>query len=680
MNRRLVAALVGILSLGLLITPAAMAPAQAANPGVATIAVTPADTVYKGASILIAVDFPTGIYDEGTYGDYPKLSLFTSDTEDGIYTPVAAGVKSTQDGKRTFSYRVPDKEQWIKAGNEKLKKKVDDTLYNDAKTQLFTPAVHLAPVDPLVVLDPSVDAKTFKASFSGLAAKSGQSTSLQVLTIQTSMTNEVPSPAWKTIKTAKQTSTFTASFTVSDPFELSHTYRVITGTSPVYPSNDITAFAAPGAKTTGLSQVHFDTNEGASVNTRARYFEGQFSMTASSEYPGCTAVTGQLAALKGRGNYSWSFAKKSFTLKLDKKANLCGMGNSKKWALVANHYDKSLLRNTVADYIGSKLSPNLVWTPESRPVDLWMNGAYKGSYILIERIAGDKAAPRLPYDALDDNHFYSKTTNPLDPKDTPGFLLEWDFRKGADKNIQIPGRGWIGIKDPENDYAPDSSASKPKGTPLTTGITPDQVAYIQTELRGCDTKLFGSSFKDETLGWRSCIDKDSAVDYYIAMELMKPVDGNMWASVFMWRDALDGKLHFGPMWDFDLAAGSANRAGGAVNTSGWYLRNVVSTTAKQSSKTWFNRLNEDPYFRNQVSQHWHDGTFQTALTDLVAPGSGFLDAESVKIKASATENFKKWSVSQKLSTVQVVKGGWQNEVNYLRDWLTKRITWMNGNL
>ena len=88
MNRRFVAALVGIVSLGLLITPAAMAPAQAANPGVATIAVTPAGTVYKGASILIAVDFPTGIYDEGTYGDYPKLSLFTSDTEDGIYTPV----------------------------------------------------------------------------------------------------------------------------------------------------------------------------------------------------------------------------------------------------------------------------------------------------------------------------------------------------------------------------------------------------------------------------------------------------------------------------------------------------------------------------------------------------------------------------------------------------------------
>ena len=58
--------------------------------------------------------------------------------------------------------------------------------------------------------------------------------------------------------------------------------------------------------------------------------------------------------MKGRGNYSWGFAKKSFTLKLKDGLNLCGLGKSKKWALVANHYDKSLLRNTVADNVGSK--------------------------------------------------------------------------------------------------------------------------------------------------------------------------------------------------------------------------------------------------------------------------------------------------------------------------------------
>ncbi len=157
------------------------------------------------------------------------------------------------------------------------------------------------------------------------------------------------------------------------------------------------------------------------------------------------------------------------------------------------------------------------------------------------------------------------------------------------------------------------------------------------------------------------------------MELMKPVDGNMWASVYMWKPQ-GGKLQFGPMWDFDLAAGSANRAGGTVNSSGWYLRNQITTTAKQSTKTWFNRLNEDSSFRSKVSDRWDDVKGQLDDSD------SFLSAESGKIEASAGENFKKWSVTQKLSSVQVVKGSWSAEVSYLRSWLKARISWMNGKL
>ena len=682
MNRRFVAALVGIVSLGLLITPAAAGTAQAAA-GVATIAVSPSGTVYKGSTLSIAVDFPTGTYTEGTWGKYPYLSLFTSTDGNDPWTPVAPGVKATSDGKYTFSYPVGNTLLWIKAGNDTAKPNGQaGTLYNDPTKQIFTSAVKLDPQDAppagIVLNPPDAAAKTFTATFTGAAFKSGQSASLQLKTLVTSMTAEVTSANWKTVATASQTSAGKATFSVSNPYEVSHSYRVITGTSPQYTSNEVTGAAELSAKATGVPQVHFNTNEGASVNTRTRYFEGQFSLVQAAsnvKFPECASVQGKLGAMKGRGNYSWSFAKKSFTVKLDAKANLCGMGNSKKWALVANHYDKSLLRNTVADYIGSKLT-NLAFTPDSRPVDVWFNGSYQGSYILIERIAGDTKAPRLPYDALDDNRVYNKTTTPLDPKDTPGFLLEWDFRKGADKNITVGGRGYAGIKDPENDYGKDSSASNPSGTLLGTGITTAQVNYINGYVDDCDAKLFGSNFKDDDAGWQSCIDLPSAVDYYIGMELMKPVDGNMWASVYMWKPK-GGKLQMGPMWDFDLAAGSANRAGGTVNYSGWYLRNVISTTAKQSSKTWFNRLNEDSDFVNAVKARWKVISLDADLRGSV---DEFLGTQSSKIEGSATENFKKWSVTQKLSTVQVVKGSWGKEVTYLRTWLKERISWMNGQL
>ncbi len=431
MKHRKLAGLIGIVSLGMLMVPMTAAPAQAAA-GTATIAVTPTGTIYDNQSVSVAVDFPTGTYDEGKYGNAPYLVLSTASSEDGSYTAVGSSVKSTSSGTYTFAYTVDTGVVWLQVCSDPSKPNGQSgTLYNNGTFSKCTAKVKLDPQTPpeagIELAQPAAEGKTFTASFFGAAAKSGQTASLQLETLVTKMTTEVTSASWKTVATAKQTSAGKATFTVSDPYEVSHKYRVITGTSPVYTSNQVTVAAAPGAKSTGVPQVYFNSNEGASVNTRTRYFEGQFSMvqaTSDVKYPECASYTSKsgkppVAAMKGRGNYSWSFDKKSFTVKLDSKANLCGMGNSKKWALVANHYDKSLLRNTVADFLGSKLT-NLAWTPESRPVDLWVNGSYRGSYILIERIAADLDVPRIPYKTVLPNVNDVETNVGVAGVDTPG--------------------------------------------------------------------------------------------------------------------------------------------------------------------------------------------------------------------------------------------------------------------
>jgi len=151
---------------------------------------------------------------------------------------------------------------------------------------------------------------------------------------------------------------------------------------------------------------------------------------------------------------------------------------------------------------------------------------------------------------------------------------------------------------------------------------------------------------------------------------MKPVDGNMWASVYMYK-ARNGKLSFGPMWDYDLAAGSADRAGNTKGATGWYLKNKVNTTAKQSSSTWFNRLNDDPDFQKAVRARWNVVYPQLKTND------AFLGTQRDVIKKSADANFAKWSVHEHISSAQVVKGSWSKEVSYLRGWLKDRISWMN---
>lgn len=487
--------------------------------------------------------------------------------------------------------------------------------------------------------------KTVTAVFT--PATSDQKTSLQMMTIKTTETGETKTPGWRTIATSKQGSSGKTTFKVSDPREVAHQYRATSGSAT---SNIVTFAAPPNSRNTGLSQVHFNAYEGDSVNTRDRWFEGEFSMTSSAK-AGCGAVAKTpKSRLKGRGNYSWTFSKKSFSLNLKDGLNLCGMGKSKKWAFVANHYDKSLLRNTVASHVGQALT-KLAWTPASKPVDVFINGSYRGSYILTERVTIDDQRVNIPE--------LKGSKDNVQPNITGGYLLEWNYRKDADRNVTAGNRGWVGIEEPEDPGDPE-------------GITGQQVDYINGYLDKTDAALFGSGFKDNSTGWKKYIDTASAVDYYIGMELMKPVDGNMWASVNMYKQR-NGKLFFGPLWDFDLAMGSANRAGNVVSSSSWYLRNPLGVSAMQSSKTWFNRLNEDADFRSAVRARWKQVYPQLSQ-------SSFIDGQKSLIQKSADENFKKWSVNEHLSKYQVVKGSFGSEVSYLKGWMSSRRSWMNGQL
>lgn len=515
-----------------------------------------------------------------------------------------------------------------------------------------------APAEPSGVLD------TIESNSSGTQATAtahftpadkGQKVKLQALTIVTKSTDEVDKAEWKTLETDEENADGEVTFDLDDPLEVSHSYRAVTDDDEVV-SNEV-SFAAPATtKSTGLSTLYFNSNEGRSVNTRERYFEGQFSMTGSSALPECQPVKTQpLASMKGRGNYSWSFSKKSFTLKLDKKTDLCGMGKSKKWALIAGAYDRSLLRTSAAFDLGSKLT-NMAWTPKAKPVDLYVNGSYRGSYMLVERITIDEN--RVDIDELKNGPEEDPTgANNKEPNISGGYILEWDFRKGADHNVSAGKRGWVGIKEPEDED--DDS-----------GITDEQVDYVNRYLDKTDKTLYGSDWKSDTEGWKAYIDEKSAVDYFIAQEIMKPVDGNMWASVYMYK-ARNGKLFFGPMWDYDLAAGSADRAGGARATTGWYVKNDTRTSAKQASSTWFVRLNDDPDFQKAVKARWNEVHPQLKTED------AFLSTRRGVIEKSADANFDKWSVKSHLSSTQVVKGSWSKEVSYLRDWLKDRISWMD---
>ncbi|MGN1194966.1 MAG: CotH kinase family protein, partial [Acutalibacteraceae bacterium] len=113
---------------------------------------------------------------------------------------------------------------------------------------------------------------------------------------------------------------------------------------------------------------------------------------------GEVTVDKELKQIKGRGNATWSAAKKPYNIKFDKKTDLFGMGKAKKWTLLASYYDPSLIRNTVA--FGFADGIGLPHTSEVQPVDLYINGNYMGNYLVCESV--EVGSERVDINDLDD--------------------------------------------------------------------------------------------------------------------------------------------------------------------------------------------------------------------------------------------------------------------------------------
>ena len=136
----------------------------------------------------------------------------------------------------------------------------------------------------------------------------------------------------------------------------------------------------------GLPVVIIDTPNHATIPSKHEDWLEEATITVlnpdgTEDYSGTTSI-------RGRGNSTWSFPKKPYALKLDKKAEILGMPKHKRWVLLANWLDRTLLRNRVAFQIA--LSTDMAWNPHGEFVEVILNGSHVGNYYLCEHIKVDE--------------------------------------------------------------------------------------------------------------------------------------------------------------------------------------------------------------------------------------------------------------------------------------------------
>ncbi len=385
--------------------------------------------------------------------------------------------------------------------------------------------------------------------------------------------------------------------------------------------------------TAKLPLLSIATASGTDIVSKTIYVPGTIAL---SDTVGGMLVQGGME-IRGRGNTTWDFPKKPYRLKLTTSTSLLGMPANRHWVLLANYSDKTMLRTDLAFALSRMMG--MAWTPRSAFVDVQVNGRYQGVYQLVEhvRIGADRVnIPEM------------KATDTSETNLTGGYLLEVDERRGEDFCFNSTmTRMVFCVGNPETLLLPAWARQR---------------AYVQSYIARTDSAIFGSRFTDPAVGYAAYLDVESVVNYYVLQETLKNVDGGLRFGPYMYKQR-NGKLFFGPVWDFDLAIGNVNYDG-ADRIDGWHAR----------KSEWFVRLFQDPVFKARVSERWTQlksaGTIDS-LQRLVYSRANYLSVVQVR-------NFERWPI---LGTYvwpnRVVTGSYDGETIALNVWLLGRIQWVN---
>lgn len=268
--------------------------------------------------------------------------------------------------------------------------------------------------------------------------------------------------------------------------------------------------------------------------------------------------------IKVRGNSTANptNGKKAYRLKFDKKLgatkhDMLGLGYSaRNWTLLANVFDHSMVRNALSYHLEKEVGMD--FCPGYKFVDLVINGNYRGTYQICDHVEIDK--------------------NRVNVNEDTGWMLEFQGRGDMlDKPLCFSKDGILmNIKNPE-------PADEKDEAQIAAVIAPIQDWFTGT----WKSKWTGSNVFDTQTGWRSVNDEESLIKFWIITELTGDYDG--WMTVKAYKEADEDKLHYGPVWDKDLAYG---------NYSGEQSDKFISNTENSSSLTGYLKeyLFKDPRF------------------------------------------------------------------------------------
>ncbi|HCA04715.1 MAG TPA: hypothetical protein DEO32_02330 [Ruminococcaceae bacterium] len=369
-----------------------------------------------------------------------------------------------------------------------------------------------------------------------------------------------------------------------------------------------------------VPQLHINTENGngTSLEKADGYTNATFSIDDGNAEP---------IIVKVRGNSTAMTPKKAFTFKFEKKKDLFGMGKGKKWVLLANAFDPTLLRNYVAFDFAQELG--IAYTSNQKIVELWLDGKFRGCYTLMEPVQEGKDRVDIDIDGNKD------------------FLLELERSRVDEDTTYITTKDGLRFAVSEPDE-PDN----------------EQVNYITSEMNRY-TDIINSGNEEEI---RANIDVDSFVKFFVINEFVKMNDFNF-SSVFFYSK--NSKLCAGPPWDFDLTMGNVNKdfsanSAEAIKPEGEYIYD----------KLFYKKLYSYDWFKNLICLEYerHSKYIRNIYKD-----GGLIDSLARDYKPVFDRNYNEagWKIRYLINVMMYPLPTYEENLEYFKSWVAQRDKWLS---
>lgn len=310
------------------------------------------------------------------------------------------------------------------------------------------------------------------------------------------------------------------------------------------------------------------------------------------------------AGIRLRGNSTRGFDKKPYRIKFDKKQSMFGETKHKSWVLLAMYLDPSLIRDYFAHTLAQNFD-NLEFASCAYHVELYLNGTYQGVYLLCDQMQEQKNS-RIPIE-IEEDELAAMTEVP--------FLIEKNQTRAEGESeypydwFEFNGNQYS-IKYPENP-------------------TKEQYDYIVGYYTTAEQAVKDGDYDAVA----ELVDLGSVYDWFLINELTYNFDA-VQLSGYIYK-SVDGKMKFGPVWDFDNSF-MPTYTGLVATTRDYSLATKTLFTTKSFRTTWMEYMFQNEQFKTEYCARW------TEVRPVVVETFKHIKKYRVALRPTATKNAELW--------------------------------------